>query len=73
MRIGKKLLVNVICYRDEVRHSGEWPGAGGPEDVLTQLRRQAIRYDMPVQVEIVGHGIWSITPDGRVMKVALFK
>jgi len=72
MRRRGRLLVNVICSRKEVRYSGVWPGSV-PEEVLAELRGHAIRYDMPIQVEIFGHGIWSITPDGRVMKVALFR
>ena len=73
MKGRDRLLVNVICSRDEVKHSGEWLRQAGPADVLADLRQQAIRYDMPIQVEIFGHGIWSITPDGRVMKLALFR
>lgn len=73
MKGRNRLLVNVICSRDEVKHSGEWHDGDCPEDVLAQLREHAIRHDMPIQVEIFGHGTWSITPDGRVAKIALFR
>lgn len=65
------MLVKIICSDERVAFEGEWDSQSHQE-VLEYARREAVERDMPVQVEIHGQGIWSITPDGRTMPGALF-
>lgn len=67
------LQVEITCSDPEVAYCGPWREGESPDDVLEWSRRKAVVRDMPVQVEIVGHGVWSITPDGRIEKGALFR
>lgn len=65
------MLVKIICSDESVAFEGEWEGQSHQE-VLEYAKQEAREKDMPVQVEIYGRGIWSITPDGRKMPGALF-
>jgi hypothetical protein len=65
------VFVRIICSDVEVAFKGEWEGESH-EEILEYARHAAMRRDMPVQVEVHGHGVWSITPDGRTMPGALF-
>jgi hypothetical protein len=63
--------VRIVCSDESVSFEGEWEGSSHVE-VLELAKREAVSGDMPVQVEIQGWGVWSITPDGRAMPAALF-
>jgi len=65
------MFVRIICSDVEVAFEGEWEGESH-EEILEYARREAMGRDMPIQVEVLGHGVWSITPDGRAMPGALF-
>lgn len=65
------MFVRIVCSDQKVAFEGEWEGSSH-EEVLEYAKREAISKDMPVQVEIHGRGIWSVTPDGRTMPAALF-
>lgn len=65
--------VEVRCADPGVAFRGEWPGPEGPEEILAVARERAMAAGLPVQVEIQGHGVWSIEPTGKVHPGRLFR
>ncbi len=68
-----RVWVELTCAEPGVAFRGEWPGPEGPEEILAIAREKAIASGLPVQVEIQGHGVWSIEPIGKVHTGRLFR
>jgi len=64
--------VEIVCSEPSLAYRGEWQGAGGPEMLVRRLLGEAKRRGIPIQLTVAGHGIWSIAPNGRVIRGALF-
>ncbi|MFQ5988964.1 MAG: hypothetical protein ACE5K9_03505 [Candidatus Methylomirabilales bacterium] len=62
-----------MCADPAVAFQGEWPGPEGPDEILAFAREKALALGLPVQIEIHGHGIWSIGPTGKVLAGRLFR
>ena len=63
--------VKIICSDEEVAFEGHMQAESHLE-IIQYAKEEAKRRDMPIQLEIYGKGVWSITPDGRTMRGALF-
>jgi hypothetical protein len=64
--------VEILCSEPELAFRGQWRGDGGPDALLRRLIGEAERRGIPIQLTISGHGTWSIAPNGRVIRGALF-
>ena len=64
--------VEILCSESGLAYSGEWQANDGPETLVRRLLGEAKRYGIPIQLTITGHGTWSIAPNGRVIRGALF-
>ncbi len=64
--------VEILCSEPGLAYSGEWKGDDGPEELVRRLLGEARRYGIPIQLTVTGHGTWSIAPNGRVIRGALF-
>lgn len=65
------MFVRITCSDESIAFEGEME-ADSHHPILERAREEAVKKDMPIQVEIYGGGVWSITPDGRIMPGALF-
>lgn len=68
-----KMWVELTCADSAVAFRGEWPGPEGPEEILASARQKAMASGLPVQLEIHRHGVWSISPTGKMVPGRLFK
>ncbi len=66
------MYVRIVCSNPEIAFEGEWPEEATAEELRAYAVNCASRRNMPVQIEIAGHGVWSVTPDGRKLNFALF-
>lgn len=66
------MYVRIVCSDPSVAFDGEWPRRTTVEELRAYVADCARRCDMPVQLEIAGHGVWSVTPAGREFNFALF-
>jgi hypothetical protein len=66
------LKVEILCSEPGLAYSGEWQADDGPDTLVRRLLEKAKRYGVPIQLTVTGHGTWSIAPNGRVIKGALF-
>jgi hypothetical protein len=64
--------VRIICSENSVAFHGAWKGED-PQQVIDYVKEKAVEFNMPVQLEIAGHGSYSFTPEGRVTRGRLFK
>lgn len=64
--------VEIVCSEPSLAYRGEWHGASGPEMLVRRLLGEAKRRGIPIQLIVAGHGAWSIAPNGRVIRGALF-
>jgi len=64
--------VEILCSEPGLAYRGEWRGDGSPEALLRRLIGEAKRRGIPIQLTVAGHGTWSIAPNGRVIRGALF-
>ena len=64
--------VEIVCSEPSLAYRGEWQGARGPETLVRRLLGEAKRRGIPIQLTVAGHGTWSIAPNGRVIRGALF-
>lgn len=65
--------VELTCADVAVAFRGEWPGPEGPDEIVAFAREKAMVSGLPVQLEIHGHGVWSIGPTGKVLTGRLFR
>lgn len=68
-----RLLVDLTCADPTVAFHGEWSSPEEPEEILACAREKAMASGLPVQIEIHGHGVWSIAPTGKVISGRLFR
>lgn len=68
-----RMWVELTCADPAVAFRGEWPGPEEPEEIVALAREKAMALGLPVQLEIRGHGIWSIGPTGKVLTGRLFR
>ncbi|MBI3091000.1 MAG: hypothetical protein HYY96_10060 [Candidatus Tectomicrobia bacterium] len=66
------MYVRIVCSDPTVAFDGEWPRQTTVEELRAYVADCARRCNMPVQLEIAGHGVWSVTPAGREFNFALF-
>ncbi len=64
--------VEILCSEPGLAYSGEWQEDEEPEALVRRLLGEARRYGIPIQLTVTGHGTWSIAPNGRVIRGALF-
>ena len=64
--------VEILCSEPGLAYSGEWQEDEEPEALVRRLLGEAKRYGIPIQLTVTGHGTWSIAPNGRVIRGALF-
>jgi len=64
--------VKIICSEPSLAFDGKWKGKETPQEIVEYVIAKARELDIPVHLEIEGLGIWSIAPNGKVMKGALF-
>ncbi len=69
----ERLWVELTCADPTVAFRGEWSGAESPEAIVSFAREKAMASGLPVQLEIRGHGVWSIAPSGKVLSGRLFR
>ena len=66
------MTVEILCSEPGVAYRGEWQADEAPEALVRRLRGEAKQRGIPIQLTITGHGTWSIAPNGRVIRGALF-
>ena len=64
--------VRIVCSDPNVAFDGDWPEEVTIEELRAYVSDCARRCNMPVQLEVAGHGVWSVTPEGRELNFALF-
>jgi hypothetical protein len=64
--------VEIRCREPALAYRGQWREDGSPEALLRRLIGEAKRRGIPIQLTVTGHGTWSIAPNGRVIRGALF-
>jgi len=64
--------VEIICAEPRLAYRGEWWADDAPETLVQRLLGEAERRGIPIQLTVAGHGTWSIAPNGRVIRGALF-
>jgi hypothetical protein len=64
--------VEIICSEPCLAYRGEWGADDRPEMLVRRLLKEATRRGIPIQLTVTGHGTWSIAPNGRVIRGALF-
>ncbi|MFQ5847617.1 MAG: hypothetical protein ACE5IQ_08135 [Candidatus Methylomirabilales bacterium] len=69
----QRMWVEVTCADPSVVFQGEWPGPEGAEEIVALAREKAMAVGLPVQLEIHGHGVWSIGPTGKILTGRLFR
>ena len=66
------MTVEVLCSEPGLAYCGEWQADDAPEALVRRLRGEAKQRGIPIQLTVTGHGTWSISPNGRVIRGALF-
>jgi hypothetical protein len=64
--------VRIICSEPSLAYDGEWKKEDTPQQILEYVVAKARELDVPIHLEIEKLGIWSIAPNGKIMKGALF-
>lgn len=64
--------VEILCSAPAVAYRGVWRADDAPDALVKQLLGEAKRRGIPIQLTVAGHGTWSIAPNGRVIRGALF-
>lgn len=64
--------VRVLSADPALARQENWDGAEGVEELLARLAAAAAAAGVPAQVEVEGHGVWSVSPAGRVTPGRLF-
>lgn len=64
--------VEICCSDRSLAYHGEWRKDEAPEDLVQRLLHEAKRRGIPIQLTVTGQGAWSIAPNGRVIRAALF-
>lgn len=64
--------VEITCSDPAVAFAGEWPRAEGVAQILARYRELAQGLGVPLQIAIEREGIWSIAPNGKVIRGSLF-
>lgn len=64
--------VEILCSHPSLTYRGEWRKDEVPEALVQRLLHEAKRRGIPIQLTVTGHGAWSIAPNGRVIRGALF-
>jgi hypothetical protein len=65
--------IEILCCAGDLAFHGEWAAGDAPESLVRRLRAEATRRGIPIQVSVRGRGTWSIAPNGRVIRGALFR
>ena len=66
------MTVEILCSEPALAYRGGWQADDAPEALVRRLLREAKRRGIPIQLTVTGHGTWSIAPNGRVIRGALF-
>ena len=66
------MTVEILCSEPTLAYRGKWQADDAPESLVRRLLREAKRRGIPIQLTVTGHGTWSIAPNGRVIRGALF-
>ncbi|MGH7409739.1 MAG: hypothetical protein ACREJ6_01575 [Candidatus Methylomirabilis sp.] len=66
------MTVEILCSEPGLAYRGEWQTDDAPEALVRRLRGEAKQRGIPIQLTVTGHGAWSIAPNGRVIRGALF-
>ncbi|MGH7369380.1 MAG: hypothetical protein ACREIN_00655 [Candidatus Methylomirabilaceae bacterium] len=66
------MTVEILCCEPALAYRGEWREDGSPKSLLRRLIGEATRRGIPIQLSVAGYGTWSIAPNGRVIRGALF-
>ncbi len=66
------MTVEILCCEPALAYRGKWRDDDGPEALVRRLVGEAKRRGIPIQLSVGGHGTWSIAPNGRVIRGALF-
>lgn len=66
------MTVEILCSEPALAYRGEWRAGDTPGSLVRRLLREARRRGIPIQLAVTGHGTWSIAPNGRVVRGALF-
>ncbi|HZY31779.1 MAG TPA: hypothetical protein VFF86_09085 [Candidatus Methylomirabilis sp.] len=64
--------VEIICSEPGLAYRGEWGADEAPATLIQRLLGEAKRRGIPIQLTVTGHGTWSIAPNGRIIRGALF-
>ena len=56
--------IQVLCADPALARQRDWDGTEGLEALLARLAAAAAAAGVPAQVEVEGHGVWSISPAG---------
>ena len=64
--------VEIVCSEPGLAYRGVWLKDDSPEPLVRRLLGEAERRGIPIQLTVAGHGTWSIAPNGRVIRGALF-
>jgi hypothetical protein len=64
--------VEILCSEPRLAYRGEWRADDAPGMLIQRLLAEAERRGTPIQLTVAGHGTWSIAPNGRVIRGALF-
>lgn len=64
--------VKIVCSDPRLAYRGVWLKDDAPEPLVQRLLGEAERRGIPIQLTVTGHGTWSIAPNGRVARGALF-
>lgn len=66
------MTVEILCSEPALTYRGEWRAGDTPGSLVRRLLREARQRGIPIQLTVTGHGTWSIAPNGRVVRGALF-
>ena len=66
------MTVEILCSEPGLAYRGEWQADDAPEALVQRLLGEAKRRGIPIQLTVTGYGTWSIAPNGRVIRGALF-
>ncbi len=64
--------VEVTCSDPALAFAGEWERAEEASAIVARYRERARALGIPIQIAIERHGIWSISPNGKVIHGSLF-
>ncbi len=64
--------VEIVCSDPTVAFAGDWPRAEAAAQIVARYRERARALGVPIQVAVERAGVWSIAPNGKVVRGSLF-